>query len=140
MLWQDKPIEWRVSKLTEMGFAVGLWNWPAHDLDKLEKTKANFSIMNGYLRGRLADEEGAEELLATAKETIVVGKRLNVDRLNLHGTGLGEGGLPVQPCETVTGAMWLKAMDTLNRVADLADKEGVVFAPVSYTHLRAHET
>ena len=39
MLWQDKPIEWRVSKLTEMGFAVGLWNWPAHDLDKLEKTK-----------------------------------------------------------------------------------------------------
>ena len=48
MLWQDKPIEWRVSKLTEMGFAVGLWNWPAHDLDKLEKTMANFSIMNGY--------------------------------------------------------------------------------------------
>ena len=128
MLWQDKPIEWRVSKLTEMGFAVGLWNWPAHDLDKLEKTKANFSIMNGYLRGRLADDEGAEELLATAKETIVVGKRLNVDRLNPHGTGLGEGGLPVQPCETVTGAMWLKALDTLNRVADLADKEGVVFA------------
>ena len=128
MLWQDKPIEWRVSKLTEMGFAVGLWNWPAHDLDKLEKTKANFSIMNGYLRGRLADDEGAAELLATAKEAIVVGKRLNVDRLNLHGTGLGEGGLPVQPCETVTGAMWLKALDTLNRVADLADKEGVVFA------------
>jgi len=128
MLWQDKPIEWRVSKLTEMGFAVGLWNCPAHDLDKLEKTKANFSIMNGYLRGRLADDEGAAELLATAKETIVVGKRLNVDQLNLHGTGLGEGGLPVQPCETVTGAMWLKAVDTLNRVADLADKEGVVFA------------
>ena len=24
--------------------------------------------------------------------------------------------------------MWLKALDTLNRVADLADKEGVVFA------------
>ena len=24
--------------------------------------------------------------------------------------------------------MWLKAVDTLNRVADLADKEGVVFA------------
>ena len=105
MLWQDKPIEWRVSKLTEMGFAVGLWNRPAHDLDKLEKTKANFSIMNRYLRGRLADDEGADDLLATAKETIVVGKRLNVDRLNLHGTGLGEGGLPVQPCETMTGAM-----------------------------------
>ena len=28
----------------------------------------------------------------------------------------------------MTGAMWLKAVDTLNRVVDLADKEGVVFA------------
>ena len=61
--------------------------------------------MNRYPRGRLADNERAEELLATAKETIVVGKRLYVDRLNLHGTGLSEGGLPVQPCETATGAM-----------------------------------
>ena len=104
-LWQDTLIMWHVSKLMVMGFTVGLWNWPAHDLDKLEKTKANFSIMNCYLRGRLADDEGAEELLATAKETIVVGKRLYVDRLNLHGSGLGEGGLPVQPCETMTGAM-----------------------------------
>ena len=34
-LWQDKLIKWHVSKLTEMGFTVGLWNWPAHDLDKL---------------------------------------------------------------------------------------------------------
>ena len=122
MLWQDKPIEWRVSKLSEMGFAVGLWNWPTYDLDKLEKTKANFSIMNGYLRGRLADDEGTEELLFTAAKTIVVGKRLNVDRLNLHGTDLGERRLPTQYCETVTEALWLKAMDTLNRVADLADK------------------
>ncbi len=41
---------------------------------------------------------------------------------------MGERGLPTQRCETVTGAMWLKAMDTLNCVADLVDKEGVVFA------------
>ena len=78
--------------------------------------------MNGYLRGRLANDEGTEELLFTAAKTIVVGKRLNVDRLNLHGTGLGERGLPTQYCETVTEALWLKAMDTLSRVADLADK------------------
>jgi hydroxypyruvate isomerase len=83
--------------------------------------------MNGYLRGRLADDEGAAELLKTAKETAAVGKRLGVARLNLHGTGLGDGGLPVTPCETVSGAMWLKARDTLNRIADLAEAEGVTF-------------
>ncbi len=127
MLWREKPMEWRVKRLAEMGFQVGLWNWPDHDLGMLEKSGAMFSIMNGYLRGRLTDDQGAAELLSTARETARVGKRLGVARLNLHGTGLGEGGLPVTPCETVTGAMWLKARDTLCRIADMADEEGVTF-------------
>jgi hydroxypyruvate isomerase len=127
MLWRDRPIDWRASRLRELGFGVGLWNWPDHDLAKLEKTGASFTIMNGYLRGRLTDDEGAEELIATACETAQVGKRLGVARLNLHGTGLGEGGLPVQSIEVVTGAMWLKAKDTLCRVCDLADEESVTF-------------
>ena len=127
MLWRDRPIEWRASRLKEMGFGVGLWNWPEHDLAKLEATGATFTIMNGYLRGRLTDDEGAEELLKTARETALVGKRLGVERLNLHGTGLGEGGLPVQPVEAVTGAMWLKARDTLRRIVDMAEAEDVIF-------------
>jgi hydroxypyruvate isomerase len=127
MLWQDKPIEWRLRRLTERGFQAGIWNWQAHDLSVLERSGAAFSSMTGYVRGRLADDEGAEELLATARQSIEVGKRLNVARLNLHGTGLGEGGLPVTPCEVVTGAMWLKARDTLSRMADLGAEHGVTF-------------
>jgi len=127
MIWRDRPIDWRASRLKEMGFGVGLWNWPDHDIAKLEKTGARFTIMNGYLRGRLTDDDGAGELVKTARETAQVGKRLGVARLNLHGTGLGEGGLPVQPVEVVTGAMWLKARDTLGRIVDMAEEEGVVF-------------
>ena len=127
MLWRDRPIEWRVSRLHEMGFQVGLWNWPAHDLAKLEKSGATFSIMNGYLEGRLADDEGANLLLKSARETAQVGKRLGVARLNLHGTGLGDGGIPIAQTQVVTGAMWMKARDTLNRICDMAEKEGVTF-------------
>ncbi|MBE3636833.1 TIM barrel protein [Mangrovicoccus algicola] len=127
MLWRDRPVAWRCARLKEMGFGVGLWNWPDHDLAELEATGAEFTIMNGYLTGRLADDEGAAELLRSARETAQVGKRLGVQRLNLHGTGLGEGGLPVVPCEIVTGAMWLKARDTLARIAEMAEEEGVVF-------------
>ncbi|WP_455274171.1 TIM barrel protein [Rhizobium herbae] len=127
MLWRDRPIEWRASRLKDLGFGVGLWNWPEHDLAKLEATGATFTIMNGYLRGRLTDDEGAAELLKTARETAHVGRRLGVQRLNLHGTGLGEGGLPVEPVEVVTGAMWLRARDTLCRIVDLAEEEGVTF-------------
>jgi len=126
-LWQDKPIEWRAARLTELEFGVGLWNWPEHDLNKLESVGANYTIMNGYLEGRLADNEGADLLLKSARETAMVGKRLGVDRLNLHGTGLGEGGIPVMQHEVTTGAMWLKATDTLNRICDLAEELGVQF-------------
>ena len=126
MLWQDRPIEWRAARLAEMGFQVGLWNWPDHDLGALERSGATFSIMNGYLTGRLADDDGADELLRSARETAQVGKRLGVARLNLHGTGLGEGGLPARPAEVVTGSMWLKARDTLARIAEMAE-EDVVF-------------
>ncbi len=127
MLWPDKPIHWRASCLKEMGFGVGLWNWPDHDLDALERTGATFTIMNGYLEGRLADDEGADLLLDSAQKTAQVGKRLGVQRLNLHGTGLGEGGIPIAQTQVVTGPMWLKAWDTLNRICDLAEDEGVVF-------------
>lgn len=127
MLWRDRPMEWRVKRLTELGFGVGLWNWPDHDLDMLERSGATFTIMNGYTGGRLADDEGAAELLRTARETAAVGKRLGVQRLNLHGTGLGEGGIPIVQSEVISGAMWLKARDTLSRIADMAEEEGVVF-------------
>ena len=104
MLWRDRPMEWRLRRLTALGFEAGIWNWQAHDPAMLEHSGAVFSSMTGYIRGRLADDDGAEELLATARQSIDVGKRLNVARLNLHGTGLGEGGLPVAPCDVVTGA------------------------------------
>ena len=127
MLWLDKPIEWRAARLTERGLGVGLWNYPDHDLAKLEAVGANYTIMNGYLVGRLADDAGADALIASARETAQVGKRLGVDRLNLHGTGLGEGGIPAWQHDVVTGPMWIKAKDTLNRICDMAEDEGVVF-------------
>ena len=126
MLWQDQPIDWRCKKLDQMGFQVGLWNWPDHDLSKLEASGATFSIMNGYLEGRLSDDEGSDTLLASARQTAEVGKRLGVARLNLHGTGLGDGGRP-KIAEVATPQKWVKAIDTLNRICDLAEEMECVF-------------
>ncbi len=127
MLWLEKPMRWRLKRLTELGFECGIWNWGNHDVAELEKCGATFSSMTGYSIGRLSDAEGADDLLRTALEAIKIGKRLNVARLNLHGTGLGDRGLPLIPVQTVTGAMWSKAEDTLRRIADLAEKYDVTF-------------
>lgn len=126
MLWPDRPIGWRCAALHDLGFEVGLWNATDHDLDELAASGARFSIMNGYLEGRLSDDAGAQALLASAREMARVGQRLGVARLNLHGTVLGEGGKP-QLAEVATPQKWVKAMDTLHRVCDLAEELDVVF-------------
>lgn len=127
MLWRDRPIDWRASRLKEMGFGVGLWNWPAHNLSALERTGATFTIMNGYLEGRLSDAEGAEVLLRSARETAAVGNRLGVHRLNLHGTGLGDMGIPIPKIGSHAPGAAQRAQDTLHRICDLGEEMGVVF-------------
>ena len=83
--------------------------------------------MTGYVDGSLTDPEGADALLRSAEESIHAAARLGQPNLNLHGTGLDHDGLPVVPVETVTGAMWLSAVDTLRQVAELGRREDVVF-------------
>lgn len=127
MLWRNRPIGWRCARLAELGFEVGLWNRGPDDLPELERSGARFTIVNGYRRGRLADPEGAAELLASARELVGFAQRLGVRHLNLHGTGLDGEGRAVRPEPVVTGAMWLRARDTLARLAELGEREGVTF-------------
>ena len=127
LVFTDRPMPERAARLAEMGFAVEIWDWSRHDIAALARTGAAFSSMTGYLRGTLADDAGADELLATAAQSISVALELGCPRLNLHGTGLDARGLPVVPGAIASGAMWLKARDTLSRLADLAERSGVTF-------------
>ncbi|NDY93513.1 TIM barrel protein [Ideonella livida] len=127
MVFRDLPPVERVRRIHALGYQVEIWDWTKHDIGALAATGAIFSSMTGYVSGTLADAAGADELLKTAAQSIPVAKDLGVPRLNLHGTGLDGRGLPVHPSETVTGAMWLKARDTLQRIADLGERHGVTF-------------
>jgi hydroxypyruvate isomerase len=127
MVFTDLPLVERIRRIDALGFGVEIWDWTTKDVDALVATGAAFSSMTGYVRGTLTDPEGADALLATAAESIPVARRLGIGRLNLHGTGLGEGGLPVQPVDVVTGPMWVAAVDTLRRVAALGEEHDVVF-------------
>jgi hydroxypyruvate isomerase len=127
MVFLELPVAERVRRIDELGFQVEIWDWTEKDVDTLVATGARFSSMTGYIRGALADEDGAEELLRTAAQSIPVAERLGCPRLNLHGTGLDSNGQPVRPASEVTGAMWLTAARTLGRIADLGERAGVTF-------------
>ena len=127
MLFRDLPIVERVRKIDALGFQVEIWDWTRHDIDALINTGATFSSMTGYIEGTLADRAGADRLVETARESIAVAKRLGIPRLNLHGTGLDGNGLPVKPADRISEAMWIRAHDTLTRLADLGRQHDVTF-------------
>ncbi len=125
MVFTDLPFLERVTRIRDLGFDVEIWDWTNKDLNALAATGANIKSMTGYTTGNLLD--GADELLRTAALSIDAARVLGNPRLNHHGTGLGEGGLPVIPTHEVTAAMWLQAARTLERLAELGEREGVVF-------------
>jgi hydroxypyruvate isomerase len=127
MVFLDLPVEERVRRIAGLGYEVEIWDWTTKDLDALARTGATFSSMTGYVTGTLADEAGAEELLRTAGLSLRAAEQLDCPRLNVHGTGLDERGLPVVPATTVTPAMWLTAARTLTRLAALGERAGRVF-------------
>jgi hydroxypyruvate isomerase len=127
MVFVDLPFEERVRRIPDAGFEVEIWDWTRKDIDALARTGATFSSMTGYIAGTLADPDGAADLLRTAEESLKIAERLDCPRLNVHGTGLDDRGLPVKPTEVVTPAMWLHAVRTLNRLAELGERYGRVF-------------
>ena len=127
MVLLDQPVEERARALHDLGFAVEIWDWTTKDLDALAATGARFTSMTGYVEGDLTDPDGIEALLRTAEQSVRAAATLGEPNLNLHGTGLGPGGLPVRPVETVTPEMHERAVETLRRVAALGEREGVTF-------------
>ena len=127
MTFTELPFVERVRRIDELDFQAEIWNWSTKDVDALAATGATFSSMTGYLTGRLADDDGAAELLRTAEQSLAVAEKLDCARLNLHGTGLDSQGLPVLPTTEVTPAMWLTAARTLESVAALGERHGRVF-------------
>jgi hydroxypyruvate isomerase len=127
MVFLDVGVEERVRRIADLGFEVEIWDWTTKDLGALAGTGAVFSSMTGYVRGTLADADGAAELLRTAERSLRAAEELDCPRLNVHGTGLDDRGLPVVPGAVVTPAMWLTAARTLERLAALGEKAGRVF-------------
>lgn len=127
MIFLDSPFVERVKKIHDRGFDVEIWNWANKDLAALAATGATFNSMTGYLEGDLVEDDGIAKLLETAEQSIEASKIIDCPNLNLHGTGLDENGQAIRKRLVATGADWLKARDTLSKIADLGAKHNKIF-------------
>ncbi len=127
MLFLDLPFVDRVAEIHRRGFQVEIWDWTTKNLEEIAATGATFSSMTGYIAGDLISADGADELLRTAALSLEAAKIIDSPRLNLHGTGLDSKGMPVIAGEEVTASDWMKAVETLSRIAELGAKHNRVF-------------
>ena len=128
MLYGELPLTERVKRIHEQGFEVELWDTRGRGIAALAATGARFSSMSGYFGGSLTDPGSADEVLVSAEKLIPVALELGVERMVVHPAELGEGGRAVRPVYRSTGEMWLTGRSTLERLAALGEKHGVVFA------------
>ena len=126
MVFLGLPFEERVRRIDELGFAVEMWGWQDKDVPALRDSGAAFSSMTGYLHGNLVEPEAAKTLLATAERTLEVAAELGCPRLVVHPAELVDG-KAAKPMFRVDGEMWLTALRTLERLAELGERAGVTY-------------
>jgi len=126
MVFLDLPFEERVRRIDELGFAVEIWSWQDKNLAALADSGATFSSMTGYVHGNLVEPYSAKTLLKTAEQTLEVAAELACPRLVVHPAELVEG-KAARPMFRVSGEMWLTALRTLERLAELGERAGVTF-------------
>lgn len=127
MHFLDLPFAQRVSRIHDLGFQVEIWDWTTKDINELVATGATFSSMTGYIEGDLVSAAGSKRFLETALESLAVAEQLSCPRLNVHGTGLDNRGLPVKPVTSVSESDWNAAIETLGALAKLGEAAGRVF-------------
>jgi hydroxypyruvate isomerase len=126
MVFLDLPFEERVHRIDELGFAVEIWFLQGKDIKALRAMGATFSSMAGYLHGNLVEPDAANTFLKTAEQTLDVAHELGCPRLVVHPAELVEG-KAAKPMFRVSGEMWLTALRTLKRLAELGERAGVVY-------------
>ncbi|WP_167145392.1 TIM barrel protein [Actinomyces sp. ZJ308] len=130
MIYLDKPFLERVDAIAARGLKVEIWDWTAKDLTALAARRADgveIVSMTGYVEGDLTTDDGVTRILSTAEDSLKAAETIDCPRLNVHGTGLGEGGIPVVANAHPSPTDWLRAVDTCRRLAELGERHGRIF-------------
>lgn len=110
MIFRELPFVERVKEISNAGLMVEIWHWNNKNLQELADTGAVFSSVTGYLEGDLITDDGAQRLLETAVPSLEAAAIINSPRLNLHGTGLDNNGIPVRPLLNPNEKQWKKLL------------------------------
>ncbi len=124
----DLPFIERAKKIAACGFLVEFWNWAGRDIDALSQdTNIRISAFTGYTKGSMLHPDGVQDFLSGIQKSLKVAKQLRCNSLFLSPGELDSRGQVAHKIADHPATRWITAYKTLCRVAELAEKEDVVY-------------
>ena len=119
----------RVRAIARAGFGVDLWGWEESAIDAIAgDPDIEICAMPGWVGGSMVHPDGVEAYLAGVKENLAVAERFRCRNLSITTGALDAQGQMAHAVAGHPATMWITAYKCLARMAELAEKHGVVYS------------
>jgi len=131
-LYTELPWNERFAAAKAGGFDyVEFWDWRVIDIDETARLAQEAGIgisgFNGDADFSLIDPAHKDVYLAFLKQSLAVAKKLGAPSVTIHSNALGEGGIVVDACPSLSNTIKLCSMfDTLKEAVKLAEQNDVL--------------
>jgi hydroxypyruvate isomerase len=122
------PFVERAKRIASCGFLVEFWNWAGRDIDALaQDPDIRISAFTGYTKGSMLHPDGIAAFIAGVRASVEVAKQLRCRSLFLSPGELDSNGQVSHKIANHPATRWISAYKTLCQIAELAEKEDVVY-------------
>lgn len=122
------PFVERVKRIAASGFLVEFWNWSGRDIETLAgDPNIRISAFTGYTKGSMLHPDGVGDFLAGVRESLSIAKHLRCRSLFLSPGELDSRGQVAHKIASHPATRWITAYKTLCQIAELAEKDDVVY-------------
>jgi len=122
------PFLERAKRNSACGFHVEFWNWAGRDIDALARDPGiRISAFTGYTKGSMLHPDGIANFIAGVRASLEVAKQLRCRSLFLSPGELDSNGQVSHKIASHPATRWISAYKTLCQIAELAEREDVVY-------------
>ena len=122
------PFLERAKRISACGFLVEFWNWAGRDIDALARDPGiRISAFTGYTKGSMLHPDGIANFIAGVRASLEVAKQLRCRSLFLSPGELDSNGQVSHKIASHPATRWISAYKTLCQIAELAEREDVVY-------------
>lgn len=126
-VFRELPFIERAKKISAAGFLVEFWRREKADIEEIARSSIRVGTFSASDQGGIMHPDSAPAFLEGVEHRLQFAQLLSCRELNLLSGSLAETGESTHPIAASPLTRWITAYKTLARVAELAEKNDVVY-------------